>query len=334
MKERPSLKDIARLAGVSKVVVYTVLKGRENKGIFVSKKTKEKILKIAEEIGYVPPKSAKELFTGRSDTIGIIFHKLTSFFSSLVELLQIEAQKDGLEITPYITNGDWKLEKHYLDICRDGRVDGIITVAHTDKSVELYKKYTKKPYNLKILSYGPYIEGVPTIHFNEEKAGRLAAEHLLEIGCRKIAIFGGEKGSGRYNGFVNYLKERGNEPIIFVKDKFVGYYEDGILLAEEFFNQSQIPDGVFAYNDLLGVILIKEAKKKGIKVPEDIAIIGCDNSEVCLYSEVELTSIDTNIKEVVKKAIKLMKKMINGEEIPKKTIVDVKLIKRKSTERR
>ncbi|MCM8785003.1 MAG: LacI family transcriptional regulator [Candidatus Omnitrophica bacterium] len=334
MKKRPSLKDIAKLAGTSKVVVYTVLKGRENKGIFVSKKTKEKILKIANQLGYVPPKSAKELFTGRSDTIGIIFHRLTPYFSSLVELIQIEALKNGFEITPYITNGNWKLEKHYLELCRDGRVDGIVTIAHTDKSIELYKEYTKPPFNLKLISYGPPIEGISTIQFDEEKAGRLAASHLIEIGCKSFAFFGGERNSGRCNGFINYLKEKGFEPVIFVKDKFVGYYDDGLKLAQEFFSQKEIPEGVFSNNDILGAVLIKEAKKRNIKVPERLAVIGCDNTEVCLYTEPELTSIDTNIKKTAKKTIELMKKLISGEKIPQITKIDVKLIKRKSTERR
>jgi LacI family transcriptional regulator len=339
MEKRVSLKKIAKLVGVSKVVVYTVLNKRENKGIFVSKKTKEKILKIANELGYVSPKSAKELFSGKSDTIGIIFHKLTPFFSQLVSAIQQEALKHGFEITPYITGGDSNIEEHYLNLCRDGRVDGIITVAHTDRSIELYKKYTQKPYNLKILSYGPPIEEIPTVGFNEEKAGQLVSAHLMEIGCKSFAYFGGEKNSKRCKGFIDYLKENKYKSVIWTGERliphqlFVGYYNDGIKLAKKFFEtDNKIPEGIFASNDILGAILLKETIKRGFKIPEQIAIVGCDNSEICLYTEPELTSIDVNINDTAKKLIETMKKIINGEELKTLHIkIPVNLVKRGST---
>lgn len=334
MYKRISLKQIAQIAGVSKVVVYTVLKGRENKGIFVSNKTKEKILKIANELGYVAPKSAKELFTGNSDTIGIIFHKLTPYFSYLVSEIQTAALKEGLEIIPYITNGDWQLEKHYLEISRDGRVDGVITVAHTDKSQQLYKQFTQKPYNLKILSFGPDIKDIPTIHFDEKKAGVLAAKHLIEIGCKSFAFFGGDRKLERCKGFVEYLKEKGYTAVVFTAEKFVSSFEEGMKLGEEFFKLKKLPEGVFAANDILGVTLVNCAKRYGIKIPDDMAIMGCDNTEVCLYSEPELTSIDTNVKEIARKAIEIIKRLIKGEKIEEPVRIDVQIVKRNSTKRR
>ncbi|MCM8759684.1 MAG: LacI family transcriptional regulator [Candidatus Omnitrophica bacterium] len=331
LKRRVSLKDIAERAGVSKIVVYTVLKGKENQGIFVGKKTKEKILQIANELGYVAPKSAKELFTGKSDSIGIICHQLTPYFSKLIESIQLEALRNGLDIIPYLKNGDWKLEEHYLNLCRDGRVDGVITVAHTGKSVELYKKYSNPPYNLKILSYGPPIEGIYTIHFDEEKAGRLAAQHLIQIGCKKIAFFGGSKNFGRFRGFYSYLIEKGIEPMIFMEEKLVASYEAGVKLAKGFFQQIEDVDGVFAFNDLVAAALIKQAYRHGLRIPDDLAVIGCDNTDICLYTEPSLTSIDTNIQEIAKKSINIIKKIIDGEKVPMYTKIDVNLVEREST---
>ena len=333
--KRVSLATIAKIVGVSKPVVYTVLKNRQNKGIFVGKNTREKILKTARELAYVAPKSAKELFTGRSDNIGIIFHKLTPFFSELVSQLHQEAYKRNLEVTSYLTDGDADLEEHYLNLVRDGRVDAVITVATVDGSIKRYQRYVKLPYNLKVLYYGEPISGVPSVHFDEKEVGRLAGQHLAEIECRRLAFFGGNKNSARAEGFIQYLKENGlPAPLIFTSKKFIDSFPEEKILAREFLKLKSLPDGVFASNDLLAVALLSEVLKEGLRVPEDIAILGCDNTEICLYTNPTISSIDTNTHLLAKKAIEKIEKIIKGIKLKSfHTKIPAFLIGRESTKR-
>jgi len=331
--KRPSLSTIAKTAGVDRSVVYTVLNNRIGKGIFVSEITKERILKIARETGYIAPKSAKELFSGKSDNIGIVLHKNSPPFSDLLNYVQHEAYQRKLEITPYITNANEDLEERYIDSARDGRVDGLIVVMKTDGSEERCRRFSRPPFNMKILCYGEPVDDVPSIHFNDVEAGRLAAEHLVAIGCKRPAFFGGDINMARVRGFKQYFEDNKLPlPLLFTGETFVGFFEDGTVLAQQFLKLKERPDGVFAANDILAVALLSAALRKGLKVPRDIAIMGCNNTEVTLYTTPTITSINTNLPLAAKKVIEILEDMIKGEK-PKlmHTEIPVSLIVREST---
>ncbi|MBN1444839.1 MAG: LacI family DNA-binding transcriptional regulator [Candidatus Omnitrophica bacterium] len=335
--ERVSLKTIAEKAGVSKPVVYTVLNNRYGRGIYVSEKRKEEILNIASELGYVAPKSAKELFTGKSDNIGVILHEINHPFTEMLNWLQREAHKKGFEITPYLTSAKGKLEEHYLNMVRDGRVDGLIAIAATDGSRDRYRKFSNAPYRLKILAYHEPIPDVPTIHFDEERAGRMAAKHLLEAGCKRLAFLGEHGGMPRCRGFSEYIRQKGGEAPLIIKRraKYKNMFSDGSGMAHQLLKLKKKPDGVFASCDLLAIALLREALKTGIKVPEDMAIMGCDNTEVCLYTTPSISSIDFNIPLLAKKMMGQMEQIINtGIFKPMHLTVPVKLVERESTKRR
>jgi len=164
----------------------------------------------------------------------------------------------------------------------------------------------------------------------------LAARHLTECGCRRLACFGGNKDSARIRGFVPYLKEKGfPSPLIFTGEPNAWSYLTAKTLAQKFLKLKNLPDGVFAANDLFAVALLTEALRKGLKVPEDIAIMGCDNIECDLYTIPTLTSIDTNIALMAKTAIEKIEKIIRGEHPePFHTSLPVSLVVRESTKRR
>ena len=329
---------IAEKAGVSKRTVHAVLRNNTGKHIRVSAPTAERILTIAKESGYVALKSAREMYSGRSNNIGIIFHKIVPPFSEMVSRLQQEALQRNLEITPYITNMKPDLEEYYLNAARDGRVDAVMTTASLDGSIERYQRFTKPPYNLKILYYGePIVPGVPSIHFDATSAGKLAARHLTEIGCRKPAFFGGIKNTAREKGFIGYFKEK-RLPVplsIFTRQSQQAYsFPEAKVLVREFLKLKDLPDGIFVSNDLLAVALLSEASRKGIRIPEDMAIVGCDNTDLGFCTTPTLTTIDTNIPLLAKKAIGKIEAMIKGTPPkPFHTSVPVSLVVRESTGR-
>jgi len=312
MKKKLTIGEIAKKVGVSKAVVSAVLNRKENQRIFVSEEKKKKILELAKDIKYFPRKSAKELVTGQTNTIGVIIQRFTPYFSNLVEELQKIAFKKGYEIVLYLTENIPEKEEEFLNLMLDGRVDGIIVTSFTEGSEKRYKKYSEY---LKILTMTEKIDNIPSVHFDEKKAGEIAAEYLIKTGCKKLCIAGGGKDFGRVRGFIEYCRKKGKEVSLLIEEKFSGYYEDGIKLAKKLFEMKELPEGIFAFNDLIGVALISEIKEKGLKIPEDISIISCDNTEICLYTEPKLTSIDTKFKERAEKAIENFIKIKKGEKV-------------------
>lgn len=341
--EKASLAKIASKVGVSKTVVYTVLNNRMGKGIHVSNATKDKIIQTAKKMNYFPPKSAKEFSTGKSRRIGVFFSHMIQPFSDLVVKIQQECSQNNYEIIPYITGHNTETETQLLETFRDSRVDGIIALGGGPDNLNNYKKYVKEPCNYKILYYGnaSFMDiadkldstKLPLIHFNGEKAGALAAEHLIKTNCRKLAFLGSYYQSSREIGFSEFSRNKaGIEPLILINEK--KFFDSNATkeLIGKLFERKNLPEGIFTVNDFIAMSLMFEAQARRLKIPEDISIIGCDNTILCNYTSPELTSINTNISEIAEKAVSIMLAMINGEtNIPDRTFVDVSISIRKTT---
>lgn len=322
--KRITIKDIAKKVGVSPAVISVVLNNKKDKKIFVSEEKRKKILEIAKREKYFPNKYAKALATGKTYTIGIIVNYLDNYNSFLVSELQKNAIKKGYEIIPYVVEYRPKIVKEILRKINYGYADGVI-IASSE-----YLKYIED--NLKILTITVPINDIPCVYFKKEIAGKLAAEHLINTGCKRLCVAGGYKGSPRFKGFIEYAEKFGLKVIEIIDDKVRGYFEDGFLIAKRILNSKELPDGIFAFNDTIAGILISEFNKKGIKIPDDVSIIGCDNTQLCYYTTPNLTSIDIRTKDTAKIAIDMMIKIIEDEKIEKKQILlNPRLVIRDST---
>jgi LacI family transcriptional regulator len=310
---RPTLHKVAKASGFAASTVSMVLSGKAD-DVGIRPATQLKIMQVAEELGYVPQKKAKDLFFGKSDSIGLVVHILAPFILPLVRDLIREARSNNLEITPYITNGDPAMEEYYLDLMRDGRVDAAITLASIDGSIERYRKYSNPPYNLKLLHYGGRLHSeLHSISHNSIKVGRLAARHLVDIGCRSFGFLGGYNELPAVKGFTDYLRACNQaEPQVFFSKSPLPNIEQKVELARKFIRSGSIPEGVLAYNDSQAAILLAELSRNGIRVPDDVAVIGCDNIEICRCTYPQLSSIDLNNALIAKTAIKMIRKIIEG----------------------
>jgi len=325
---------VASRAGVSPAAVSVVLNHKENCGIFVSEVTRKRILKVIAETGYVPRKSARDLFTRKTNVIGVICHRLTPFFAEFLSHIQQVATEKNLEIIPYLTNGQPELEEKYLQQVLDGRVDGLIALARTGGSRSRYLRYSRAPYHLHIVYYGASIPGIPTFHFNEKQAGELAFQHLYEIGCRRLAVLGGCVKDTRIQSFLQAAASAGVKVICPASHYWVGYLQEAAAAARQLLEKSSPVDGVFCYNDLVGLAFLGVAQQKGIRIPEDIAVITCDNTELTSYTQPPLSSIDVNFPLLARTAIEKVCGLIQGKkEKFSHTDIPVKLLVRESTRR-
>ena len=331
INSRPTIRQIAEAAGVSTAVVSAVVNGKENQAVFVSQVTKSKVQAVVRKMNYVPSRSARNLRSQKTDVLGVIFNSLNPYHAELLEALQKECFRKRLEVLPYVTNGDVKREDDYLRLMSDGRVDGVIICAKSDSTVERIHKYAGPPFNLKIVTTNPAEPDIASVHTEESLAGPLAADHLIEQGRKNLGFFGGMIQIGRAESFFQTVRERGLKPCACVGDRYISDFIGAQPLAAEMLDRYPSLDGVFCHNDEVAVALVGAAMDRGVRVPEDLAIVGYDNSRVCLYARPAISSIDTHVDAQACAIVAKLTSIINKRDFELHTVLKPDLIVRASS---
>lgn len=334
MTGRITIAQIAELAGVSKAVVSAVVNGKENQKIYVSAQKKRLILDVIEKFHYVPQKSARDLSARRTDRIGLIVQRLTPMYAHLLECMYYEAERRGLDVLPYLTDATPAREEAYLAKICDGRVDGIIVAGPAVGAQKLYKRLTAAPFNMKIVSVDREIlPGIPSVKLDEQAVGKIAARTLVEKKRPRLAVVGGAQYADRRAAFLRECKKlAGAKPLVHVMDgNAPGRYCDILSFAEKILARGRVPDGIFALDDLVAVALLSAAARRGLRVPADLAVVSCDNTEVCDYVHPPISSVDTRVPERVKIALDLFQAMMSGRKCREHRKIMPVLVKREST---
>lgn len=287
------MKHVAEQASVSLATVSKYLNSPER----VAPRTQERIQNAIEELGYVRNEAARQLKSGKSRMIALLALELNNlFFSEVAESMAICAAKENLFLSILSTGGDAAREAEYLHLLVQQRVRGIVLASGLTGLPELELLRRTNTPTVLMDAYDP-IPGFSTCSINDLSGGYLAADHLIEQGCRRIAFVGGhaeprqiierEKGAAQAVAAHPGVTME----VIQTRDRSVAEgIEAGQRIASR--DSSQRPDGIFAANDSLaiGVIegLTREAK---IKVPRDIAVVGYDDVDFAGMSAVGLTSV-------------------------------------------
>lgn len=328
---RVTIKQVAQAAGVSTAAVSAVINGKENQSIFVGPEKRQRILDVVRELHYVPLKSARRLRSQKSDMIGVIFNTLNPYFASLLEKLQEDAYARGVEVLPYLTNGDVRREEEYLRAMADGRVDGVIICANSDSTCDRIRQFIAPPFNLKIVTTNPPEPGIASFHTDEHVAGQLVAEHFLSQGRRRLCYLGSALTAARGQSFLAYVESQGLEPRSVVGKRFVSDWPGVQHLVDMLLAERELPDGVFCSNDLFAVTLLGSAIDRGIRVPRDMAIVGYDNSPICLYPRPTLSSVDTGTEMIAHGIMDKIMNLIDKRQIQLHTAFKPQLVVRDSS---
>ncbi|SHE60008.1 transcriptional regulator, LacI family [Marinitoga hydrogenitolerans DSM 16785] len=326
-----TIKDIAKIAGVSPSTVSRSLNDYPN----ISQKTKEKIKKIAEELGFEFNEAARSLNKKKTNTIGVIIPQFFDdmrgeiFFANFLGKLIKEAQVRG-----YHVRIEYEIEKKYIKKMIQSRsVDGLLLmnpeISKEDIEFILEKKF---PYIfLHYLSENYIDTNVNYVRTDQEKGGYIATKYLIEKGSRKILTLSGLSINyefiERTNGYKKAIEEYkiDKEYILDIDVTFESakkaIHKNKKLLKEI--------DAIFAQTDLMALGVIEALNELNIKIPEDISIIGFDNIQIGTYFKPRLTTIEQPIGKLarigIKKLIELMEKNTNV-----KKFIDPKLIIRES----
>jgi LacI family transcriptional regulator len=333
------MKDIAEELGVSICTVSKVLRDHPD----ISSKTRERVRKRMRELNYHPNMTARALVTGRTQTIGLVVPDLVHpFFGEVAGGLSRILRKKGYSLFVSSSDEDCELENREIEQLLAQRVDALI-LASCQKDPEFFHRIQKVKTPLIFIDRRPADGKVNFIGVNDEEIGRMATEHLIQMGCRRIAHIGGPGIStavGRLSGYQQALERNGLavDPIYIINREHgdesgdaTGYDAMNQLLAAK-----QTPDGVFCYNDPTALGAMQAIIEKGLRIPEDVAVIGSGNVRYAKFLRVPLSTVDQQSEELGDRAAKLALKLIESKTRPKPNtmILTARLVLRGSSDRR
>lgn len=329
-----TIKDVAKLSGLSVTTVSRVI----NNHPYVSKEKREKVQQAMDKLSYTPNHAARKMRGGGTTSIGVIVKRIVNpFFSYLVDAIERLAYEHGYQVVIFQSLDNPKKEKSFLDLLKTKQVDGVIMAAFTNdwKDIEPYTVYGPIIF---VNEFIPHAK-IPIVRLDQLRATEAAIKHLLENGHRKIGyctggLFEADSGldNGRNIGYQKALKEAGlkiNPQWIFVNKLTI---DDGKQVVKMMMDMDDRPTALFAGGDEMASGAVIEAKKQGLRVPEDLAVIGFDDQPLAELIEPQLTTVRQPIKEMGETAANIMIELLEGKDIEKKDIMlPYEIIIRKST---
>jgi LacI family transcriptional regulator len=336
MKKKVTIKDIARMANVSHTTVSRALNDKSR----IRNETKEKILSIVRELNYHPDFIARSLVMRRTRTLGLVITTIANpFYTELALGIEATARSLGYNIILSFTHSDLSIERESIDMLRSKGVDGILfSSAHMDDPNIV--KLAEEEFPIVLVNrrtFHPAVkEKVDYVGVDNISGGYLAVEHLIKLGHREIGVIGGSSESSvgfeRLEGGKKALEAYGLDPMphYFLGGDFLK--ESGYQGGIQFLRMDQPPTAVFATNDYMALGVYQAFAEKGVKVPEDIAIIGFNDIEFTAMKGVELTTIGQKKYEMGAIAVKTLVEKIEGKktESPKEIFLEPELVVRKT----
>ncbi|HTM36535.1 MAG TPA: LacI family DNA-binding transcriptional regulator [Terriglobales bacterium] len=332
------MKDIARDLGVSVVTVSKVLRNHSD----ISEETRERVLARIKELDYRPNLAARSLVTGRTYLIGLIVPSLLHpFFAEIAKALSETLRPQGYYLIISSSEEDPELEMQEIRHLLERRLDTLI-IASCHTSAELFRKIEKDgtPYILIDRSFHGHSANF--VGVDDEGAGMLATQHLIDIHCKRIAhICGPETSTGRQRleGYKRALAANGlglrPEYIIAEGKGDVETRQRGYKAMDQLLSLEPRPDGVFCFNDPMAMGAMHCLFERGLRIPEEVALIGCGNLYRDEYLRVPLSSVDQSSGLIGKEAARIALQILNSKvpPPPETVILKPQLMVRGSTER-
>ena len=330
-----TIHDIAKALGISGSTVSRAL----NNNSRISEKTRSAVRDMAQKLGYQPNALASNLRTSCTKTIGVIIPRISRyFFSSAITGIEEFAREKGYNVIICQSNDQKERESDCVQTLFASRVDGVISsIALNTNNYDHYKTFTNR--DIPLVFFDRVCDELETskVVVDDFKGGFLAAEHLISKGCKRIAHISGPQHLNIYiNRLQGYLKAMRKHHIAIDEDQIIESpltREDGMACAKRLLESSNPPDAIFAANDTTALSIILYAKEKGIRIPEDLAIVGFSNEPFSEYLSPSLTTIEQSGFDVGLKATELLLDIIqNKTGNRQETIVlPIKLIERESS---
>lgn len=318
-----TIKDVAQEANVS---ISTVSRVLNNSG-YTSEETRKKVIEAVEKLNFKRNMIAAAMIKKKTSTFGLIIPDIKNvFYADLTRAVEDTANKYGFNILLCNTDNDLSKEAEYIDLLIAKGVDGIIFSTPEVKDMNIKNVVDAHP-ELPVVILGSKL---PNVHANEIlvdnfEGAYLATTHLIDMGHKEIAFLTGGRDSSasieRHKGFRFAMSERGLE----VNSHFVCfdkyYIESGYINALKLLTSKRKPTAIFAGSDAIAVGIYKAARELKLTIPDELSVIGFDDSQYAEILAPNLTTIHTPIGEMGERAIEVAVKMINKKKNAKETLL-------------
>ena len=310
-----TLRDVARRAGVSVATASRVATGSDS----VRAETRQRVERAMRELLYVAPGQRTQ-----SGVIGLLMPELANpIFPALAQAMETRATSLGFVTILCNTTSAAFREADYVHMLLDRRVDGMIFISceMTDLRADHshYARLLDEGARLVFVNGGVESLDVPAVGVDERAAGQLATSHLVELGHRRVGFVAGpphfvptrEKEAGREAA----LRAAGIEPDGLVAHAEFGV-EGGRRALAELLAHAEPPTGVVCSSDLMAIGVLKEAAERGLRVPQDLSVVGFDGIDASAWTEPALTTIEQPVADIADTAVTALKTLIEEPEKP------------------
>ncbi|MDH2927071.1 HTH-type transcriptional repressor PurR [Lonepinella koalarum] len=327
-----TIKDVAKMAGVSTTTVSHVINNTRH----VAQETKQAVMDAIQQLCYSPSAVARSLKINTTKSIGMIVTTSESpYFAEIIQAVESHCYRQGYSLFLCNTQNDAEKIKNHLEMLAKKRVDGILIMCaeYLQESLDLFNNFRELP--MVVMEWGIQHSNNDIILDNSFNGGYLAAQHLIENGHQKIGIIAGElsktTAQTRFQGFEKAIFDAG----LTLNPNWIqeGFFEpeDGYECMNKILAQAELPTAVFCCNDVMALGAISAITEKGLRVPDDISIIGYDNIHSSRFYAPPLTTIHQSKARLGERALKLLLDRIHHKNNEKETIeLYPELIVRKS----
>ena len=311
MGKKATIYDIAREAGVSTATVTRVVSGHPS----VKAETRARVQRVIDAHGYTPSAAARDLESGSTHTLGIVLPQINNpYFARIFTAASEEARANGYQLWLHQVNGPAQVSLDTADEILRRRLDGVLFAGNiwNTASSGLSEAISKLGRQIPVVAICPPQTQLDCVclHSDLVNCSRLPVRHLATLGHKRIAFIGGSLETGdssrRGQTFLQEMAALGlpDDPAYHIDTGYDAESgERAVLRLLSKLDRPRWPTALIAFNDLVALGAMHQLKKMGLRVPQDVAIIGCDNQFFCPYTDPPLTTMDLHPEELTRSAI-------------------------------
>lgn len=336
MKKKTTIYDIAERLNLTAATVSRALNNNQK----ISEATRKLVQDTALEMNYEQNTLARALKSGKSFNVGVIVPRMDSnFFASVIRGIEEELYPQGYHVIVCQTHDQENLETGNINSLLNAQVDGILmSISNAKTKNKVFSNLFQKHVPLIFFDRKRDIDGVSSVTIDDFNGAYEATKHLIQQGCKRIAHLSNDRSleifQKRYLGYKQALLDHGLEFDESLVIETPSKVEEGRKTTRIFLNMEQRPDAIFSSSDFTALGAIQEIKEHGLKIPDDICVVGFSNEPFTRFMELSITSVDQSPIEMGRMAAQVfLEEVNNGKKIKmqKQIVLTPELMVRKSS---